>query len=79
MAFNLESHNSVISRIDLTGVDQLTDLFFAMMLYVHQNSVMRQHVTSVSVQGCIHLTDQAVKWMAKMFPKLENVRSITDG
>lgn len=64
-----------ITHLDLTGVDQLTDMFFRVMIHVHHTSLFVQQLESISLQGCTHLTDQGIEWMARIFTNLTAVRT----
>lgn len=61
-----------------TGVEQLTDSVFGRLLEeieANKNVVSDLPVVGVDLTGCKQLTDQAIFWMSKCFPKITRVCS----
>lgn len=58
--------------LDFSGVDQLTDIVFRIFLE-HWNEKTFKLVQSVSLRGCVNITDIGIQWMAKCFPSLKQV------
>lgn len=71
--FVVPSHQTVISQFDLSGVDQLTDMFFIMVNKLHKESLICKQVSTIIISGCLHVTDRGICWMVDTFPRLEQV------
>ncbi|XP_013414940.1 uncharacterized protein LOC106176900 [Lingula anatina] len=56
---------------DFSGIEQLTDLVFCVM--DEELNTLRKGVKAVHCNGCIHLTDVGVFFLAKAFQDLEHV------
>lgn len=65
--------NATVEFLDLTGVEQLTDVFFAAIQFLHKNSLFCKNLLRITLQGCIHITDLGVKFMSETFPRLQTV------
>ena len=65
--------NAILTRLDFNGVDQLTDVVFVLIRELHRDSLFCRGLTGISLQGCRHITDQGVQWVAQTFPNLEEV------
>jgi len=63
--------NVVVSNLDLTGVEQLTDAFFIMLQHCHQSSGFCEHVDSLSLAGCLHITDLSIVYITSLFLNLK--------
>jgi len=72
-------NDALVDHIDLTGVEQLTDAFFALIYKQEADSLFSMNVTKLTLQGCTHITDVAIHFIVKTFPKLQTVgyRKIT--
>lgn len=61
-----------MTGIDLMGVEQLTDMFFVMMQFLCQeDSSLGRSLDTLSLVGCIHITDLSVVYMTQLFPNLK--------
>ena len=61
-----------VTGIDLTGVEPLTDMFFATMQSVCQeDSSQGRSLETLSLVGCIHITDLSVVYITQLFPNLK--------
>jgi len=61
-----------VTGIDLMGVEQLTDMFFVMMQFLCQeDSSLGRSLDTLSLVGCIHITDLSVVYMTQLFPNLK--------
>ena len=63
--------NVVVSDLELTGVEQLTDAFFIVLQHCHQSSVFCEHMDSLSLAGCTHVTDLSVVYITSLFRNLK--------
>ncbi|GFO37940.1 leucine-rich repeat serine/threonine-protein kinase 1 [Plakobranchus ocellatus] len=63
-----ENISADLFTLNLNGIDQLTDLLFPLLL-VPNNSFM--NLKKLLLNGCLNLTDQALKWIARLFPTLQ--------
>lgn len=70
-SFELETQ---ISEVDLTGVDQLTDLFFWAVSVKCGNSPQCKTLEKLTLQGCLYLTDDAILQISTTFPGLREVQ-----
>ncbi|XP_069136652.1 uncharacterized protein [Argopecten irradians] len=52
-----------IQSINLAGVEQLTDMFFLALKF---HNVKLPGLHSLTLTGCNHITDNGIKWLAKM-------------
>ena len=66
----LDSANLV--HLDLTGMDQITDMFFRFLLDKFHGNTFRT-MKKINLTGCHYLTDWGIKWMAEIFPALSEV------
>ena len=62
-----------IIRLDLSGVDQLTDMFFCAVRDQYQNTLFCRGLETICLQGCHHITDYGISVMAKLFFNLISV------
>ena len=62
-----------VKGLDLTGVEQLTDAFFFMMQFLHQDSPFCRKLESLTLVGCLHITDLSVVYITQLFPNLKQV------
>ncbi|KAK2145844.1 hypothetical protein LSH36_652g01062, partial [Paralvinella palmiformis] len=63
----------IINKLDFTGVQQLTDIFFQAVIVAHNNSLFLHSVEHINLQGCHHITDVGVSWMCDLFSNLKSV------
>lgn len=70
-------NHATVDFLDLTGVEQLTDVFFGAVQFLHKNSLFCQNVARITLQGCNHITDTGVKLMVETFPRLQTVSHIS--
>lgn len=66
-------NSGVVKVLDLTGVEQLTDAFFVMIQFLHQDSSFCNNLDSLSLAGCTHVTDLSVVYITSLFPNLKQV------
>ncbi|KAK3609671.1 hypothetical protein CHS0354_035956 [Potamilus streckersoni] len=59
-------------HLSFSGVEQLTDLVFQVFL-LYYNHQRYSTVKKLELVGCIHLTDQALVWIADCFPELKSI------
>ncbi|KAL3862612.1 hypothetical protein ACJMK2_008568 [Sinanodonta woodiana] len=59
-------------QLSFSGVEQLTDLVFQVFL-LHYDQQRFSTVKKLELDGCIHLTDQALVWIAACFPELKSI------
>ena len=64
-------NHAVVSGLDLTGVEQLTDAFFVAIQFLHQDSSFCRSLESLSLVGCTNITDLSVVYITQLFTKLQ--------
>ena len=63
--------NDVKCKLNWTGLEQVTDTVFATAL-MNTNKTYA-NVVAIDLTGCIHLTDNGLKWMSMCFTELQEV------
>uniref|UniRef100_K1PB18 non-specific serine/threonine protein kinase n=1 Tax=Magallana gigas TaxID=29159 RepID=K1PB18_MAGGI len=61
---------SRISHLNLSGVEQLTDMFFAV---AESRNIKLPHMTSINLNGCSNITDFSVLLIAKNFQQVSGI------
>jgi len=64
-------NNAVLKDLDLTGVEQLTDMFFIMIQFLHRDSSFCRSLNNLSLAGCTHITDLSIIYITSLFPNLK--------
>ena len=66
---------SVVTELDFSGLDQLTDeAFFVLKESFKPGTKQQDAVQCVKCVGCVHITDFGVLQIAQTFPALQKVR-----